>query len=437
MSNVALPLNTSTSWRRPATLGYFLIVITFFVMGGWAAYARIDAAVVATGTITVETNRKTVQHFEGGIIREILVREGQRVDQGSVLFRLDPTQANANAEIVRNQLDAFLAITARLTAEQAQSETISFPVELIERREFPQVGRAIAEQEQQFRERRASLQGQVDILEARVRQLQREIEGLTVERESTTRQVEKIKQELVGLRFLLQRELVQITRVFALEREEARLEGAIGRSTADLAKAETSIGETRLQIRQLQQKFQEDVSTALVENRQRVIELRERLTVAQDVFRRLEVLAPISGVVQNLKVFTLSAVIRPGEPLLDVVPEDAELIIQAQVQPIDSSNIREGLTAEVRLTAFPMWRMPIILGRVKSVSRDRLIDDATRQPFFLAQIVVDTKDIPADLRSRITAGMPADVVIPTGERTALNYIMTPLFDRLRKSMREQ
>lgn len=426
-----------TSWRRPALMGYLIIILSFGVLGGWAAYARIDSAVVAMGQITIETNRKTVQHFEGGIVREIMIREGQPVQANAVLFRLDPVQALANAEIVKNQLDTLVSVASRLQAEQGKAEQITFPPELLERRGEPMVAKIIADQEAQFRERRNSLSGQTSILRSRITQLEQEISGLTLERAATIRQVETIKKELVDLRSLLEKNLVPRSRVYQMEREESRLEGLIGKSTADIAKSETAIGEARLQIIQLEQKFQEEIAAQSVETNQKINEMRERLSVARDVFTRLEVRAPLDGVVQNLKVFTQGQVVRQGEALLDIVPSHEGLIVHAQVQPIDSANIREGMVAEVRLTSFPMWRMPIITGRVTSVSKDRLVDEATRQPYFLAQIVVDTQNIPDDLRRKISAGMPADVVVPTGARTALDYIVTPLLDRMRKSMREQ
>lgn len=436
MSSKSFP-QMNTSWRKPATMGYALILTSFFMMGGWAAYARIDAAVVATGTVTVELNRKTVQHFEGGVVREILVREGASVREGEVLFRLDPTQARASAEIVRSQLDSAIGAYARLRAEQRQLDAIEFPPELLERRAKPQVARILEEQQRQFMERRASVQGQIGILEARANQLRQEIEGLASERASTTRQIEKIAQELVGMHKLMKQGLIQFSRVYALEREQSRIEGLIGRNLSDVAKVEKAIGESRLQITQLIQKRSEEVATAMAENSQRMSEAREKLRVAQDVFQRLDVVAPIAGVVQNLRVFTQGAVIRPGEALLDIVPDNANLMIHAQVNPIDSSHLRAGLTAEVRLNSFPAARMPILLGSVSHVSRDRLVDEATRQPYFLAQVRVDMKMIPEEFRGRVTAGMPADIVMPTGERTALDYIISPLRDRFRKAMREQ
>jgi len=423
-------------WRKPAAAGYVLIILTFVLMGGWAAYARIDAAVVAPGTITIDTNRKTLQHLEGGVVREILVREGATVRENEVLFRLDPTQAHANAEIIRSQLDNAIGINARLLAEQRQLEAVEFPIELLERRNDPVVARILADQERQFVERKASVYGQIQIMESRANQLRQEIEGLETERGSTVRQLDKIGQELGGMHHLLKLGLVQVSRVYSLEREQSRLEGVIGRNMSDVAKVGKTIGETQLQIVQLRQKLQEEVATALSESSQRLAEARERLRVAEDVFQRLQIATPFAGQVQNLRIFTQGAVIRPGESLLDIVPQDANLIIHAQVAPIDASHVHVGLKAEVRLPSFPAARMPIILGSVTQVSRDRLIDDSTRQPYFLAQVTVDMQSVPDEFRGRVTAGMPAEIVMPTGERTAWEYLISPMSDRLRKSMRE-
>jgi HlyD family type I secretion membrane fusion protein len=417
--------------------GYALILATFFVMGGWAAYARIDSAVIATGTVTVETNRKTVQHFEGGVAREILVREGLSVREGQVLFRLDPTQARASADIVRSQLDNAIATHARLLSEQRQHEAIEFPAELLARRAEPQVARILEENDRQFVERRASMRGQIGLLDARATLLRQEIEGLTSERTATMRQLEKIAQELEGMHKLQRQGLIQFSRVYALEREQSRIEGLIGRNLSDVAKVEKAIGESRLQAAQLRQRLAEDVATQIAETGQRIAEARERLRVAEDVFERLDILAPIAGVVQNQRVFTQGAVIRPGEALLDIVPDNANLIIHAQVNPLDSSHVRSGLIAEIRLKSFPARQMPILLGSVSHVSRDRLVDEATRQPYFLAQVAVDMKTVPDEFRHRITAGMPAEIVMPTGERTALDYLISPLKDRFRMAMREQ
>jgi HlyD family type I secretion membrane fusion protein len=422
-------------WKRPAILGYLIVTVTFFVLGAWSAIAKLDSAVVASGVVAVESNRKTVQHLEGGIINEILVREGQRAKQGDILFRIDPTQAQANFDLQQNQLYAALAQEARLVAEREGATEVTSPEELQEVRVHPTVARALADQIKEFHERRASLSGQMDLLEAKIGQYKIEIEGLIVQQKATETQLRWIVEELADLRSLLDRNLVQKSRVLALEREKSRLEGVIGRSTADQAKAQNGIGEAELQIRQLRQKFLEEVSGQILEARQKIADLREKVRVAKDVFRRLVIAAPVSGTVQNLKFFTVSGVIKAGEPLLEIVPERDRFIVQAHVSPHDTESLIPGMRAEIRFTAFRTNVLPLIMGHVESVSRDRLIDETTRQPYFLTQIIVE--DVPREVRERLVAGMPADVLLPTGERTVLDYLVRPLKDRINSALREK
>ena len=427
--------NSVPDWRVPAIAGYVLIVGTFLVLGGWSAFARLDSAITATGVVSAETNRKTVQHLEGGIVREIHVREGQHVQAGQVLFRLDRTQAKAGYELQRNQLDSAIAQEARLIAERDGQEQIAFPQELLDRADDPNVKRAIADQVAQFQERCGSLKGGVQILDAKIDQYQLEIEGLKQERSGTANQLGFVNEELVDVRHLFEKQLTQKSRLMLLERERSRLEGLIGRSTADESKARNGIEEARLQIRQLRQKFQEDVANSMLETRQKINDLREKVRVAQDVLSRVDILSPTTGVAQNLRVFTSSGVVKAGEPMVDVVPERDALIVQAHVQPQDTENLQPGMPAEVRFSSFQTRILPIIVGKVETISRDRLVDEQTKQPYFLAQVVVD--DIPSFVKDRLSAGMPADVIFPTGERTVLDYLVRPLKDRLRSVMREK
>jgi len=422
-------------WKRPAILGYLIVTVTFFVLGAWSAIAKLDSAVVASGVVALESNRKTVQHLEGGIIREILVREGQRVKQGDILFKVDPTQAQANFDLQQNQLYAALIQEARLVAEREGAAEVTLSEELQEVRVHPTVARAIADQTKEFHDRRASLLGQIDLLEVKIGQYKIEIEGLVIQQKATEGQLRWIVEELADLRSLLERNLVQKSRVLALEREKSRLEGVVGRSTADQAKAQNGIGEAQLQIRQLRQKFLEEVNGHILETRQKIADLREKVRVAKDVFRRLVIAAPVSGTVQNLKFFTVGGVIKAGESLLEIVPERDRFIVQAHVSPHDTESLVPGMRAEIRFTAFRTNVLPLIMGHVESVSRDRLIDETTRQPYFLTQVVVE--DVPREVRERLMAGMPADVLLPTGERTVLDYLVRPLKNRINSALREK
>jgi HlyD family secretion protein len=431
------PGEAVASWKRPALIGYIVIILTFGVMGTWSAYARLDRAVVAPGTVNIESSRKTVQHLEGGIVNDIRVKEGQDVKEGDLLLRLAPLQAKANSDLVRNQLEAGLVLEARLSAELNKRTEITFPPEIEERRKASsELAKVVEDQKIQFQERRASLAGQVALYESKITQLVSEMEGIAVEKSSTEKQVGYINEELVGLRELREKNLIPISRALAMERERTRLEGIVGRAVADTAKAQNGISEAQLQISQLKQKFQEEVSAQLLETRQKINDLREKASVANDILSRQDILSPRTGTVQNLKVFTIGQVIRPGEPMMEIVPTDEKLVIHAQLPTVEIEHIHEGMTAEIRFPAFHSRRIPVIIGTLDNVSRDRLVDEATKQPYFLGIVSLDKVSIPEEYRGKIVAGMPAEVIIPTGERTAFSYMISPLLDSMRRGFRE-
>jgi HlyD family secretion protein len=424
---------SDASWRRVAVAGYVLIFVTFGVVGGWAAVAKIDRAVAAPGVVAIESNRKTVQHLEGGIVREILVKEGDAVSQGAILFRLENVQAKANYQTIESQLYTLLAMEARLIAERDQKAEITWPEELVTPNSDGAFDSHIAaDQVAEFNKRGSSLQDQVEMLKSRIDQLDDEIRGTQMEKASAEGQIDFINKELIGLRELNEKKLIPATRLYAMERERERLEGAIGEAIANIAKSNGAIGEYNIQIQQLREKFQEDVAKSLVEVREKLADVRQKLVVAKDVLHRVEVVAPVAGTVQNLKVFTIGQVIRQGEPLLDIVPKNERLIIEVQFSPSDIDGVYEGQEAEVRFPAFHSRMIPLILGQLESVSRDRLVDEASKQPYYRGIVVLDNTEIPEELRSRVRAGMPAEVIVASGERTVLSYIVSPLTQTLRK-----
>jgi HlyD family secretion protein len=428
---------SSSEWRPVAFAGYTLIAMTFGVAGVWAAVAKLDKAVIATGFVETETNRKTVQHLEGGIVRQILIKEGDHVTEGQVLFRLEQVQAEANNESLSNQLDSALALEARLVAERDGARKISWPKEFTDRLIEPTLSHTLDDQIHQFEERRGSLEGQKNVIESRIVQLHKEIDGISIEKASTESQTTYINQELVGLRELAGKNLVPVTRVYAMERERTRLEGSVGRAVADMAKAESSIDEMNIQIQELTQKFQEEVASSLLDARQKIADLRERLSVSQDVVNRLAITAPRAGMVQNLKVFTIGQVLRGGEPLLDIVPDNDALVVHAEFSTTDIDNVFAGMTSEVRFPAFHSRTIPVMLGKIESISHDRLLDESTHQYYYLGLVSLNRGDIPDEYRSRVRAGMPAEIIVSSGERTVLNYLVGPLSSSLRKTFREQ
>jgi HlyD family type I secretion membrane fusion protein len=393
--------------------------------------------VVASGVVTLESSRKTIQHFEGGIIAKILVQEGQHVEEGQLLFLLDNTLPQANADAVRGQLGTYLAQEARLIAERDGAQQVAYPAELTDNTTNSVIKNAISDQNKQFAERRASLAGQIAIMESRIKQSETQIDGITVEKGATIQQLGFINSELTDLRGLLEKNLVQKTRVLAMEREKSRLEGVIGHADADIAKTQNDIGEAHLQIEQMHKKFSEDVNAQIVDVRGKISDLQQKSIVSQDVLHRIQIRAPRSGTIQSLHVATVGGVIRPGEALAELIPDDDGLVINAMVLPSDVDAIEAGMRAEIRFSAFHGYVLPVIMGSIESVSRDRVIDEQSKQSYFLARVVVDKSNVPTLVKDHIRAGMPAEVIVPTGARTVISYLVRPLSNRASGALREK
>ncbi|MFY0613148.1 MAG: HlyD family type I secretion periplasmic adaptor subunit [Hyphomicrobiaceae bacterium] len=431
--NENLPMN----WRPFALAGYLTIFLTFGVAGGWAAVTMIDRAIVAQATVSLETNRKVVQHYEGGIVQEILVKEGDQIETGQVVVRLQQVQAKANKALLEAQLMSRRTIEARLQAEREDANEIKWPEDIKKRQTRPGVARVMADQTNQFQERRSALKGQVAVLKSRIEQLKNGIQGLELEQRATKEQVSYINRELEGMRRLREDDLIPITRLYSMERERTRLEGAIGRAAADIAKSKAQISETEIQIAQLKKQRQEEVSGQLAEIRQGITDHREKLTVAQDVLKRIDIVSPRSGSVQNLKVAARGQVIRSGEPLMEIVPDSEPFVVHAKFAPEDIDGVQAGQTVEIRFISFDMRNTPVILGKLETVSHDSLVDESTRLPYFLGVISIARTKIPEDMRKRLRSGMPAQVIAAAGERTVLNYIVSPLLNSLRTAFKER
>ena len=433
------PPPPSGDYRAMAGIGYGIIAFTFLGVSGWAALARVDSAVIAPGVVAVESKRQMVQHLEGGIVTEILVREGEEVAKDQVLFRLDPTQPKASDEAALAQLRAALALEARLVAERDEKEEIAFPDDLLANVGLPVVRDAMADQLTQFRDRRAAFKSQTGILENRAEQSGHEIEGLTQERLSAEQQLVFIDDELDAVRQLEQKRLVNKSRVSQLEREKARLEGVVGRNTADTAKVRGSIGELKMQVSQLRQQRAEDIGRQLLDVRQKIAETTEKVRVTRNVLGRIDIRAPRGGIVQNInpRTYTVGAVARPGDTMLEIVPLDEPLVVDAQVPVQDIDRLKKEDMVEVRFPAFHDRSTPMVMGKLKTVSRDRLVDEASRQPYFLARVAVADTDIPPQLKQRLVPGMNAEVAFYVGERSVLSYLVRPVTDALSRAFTER
>jgi HlyD family type I secretion membrane fusion protein len=422
--------------RRIILAGVLSSVLFVGGFGFWSATAPLDSAAVAPGTIISEGKRKTVQHKEGGIVAEILVAEGARVAAGDLLVRLDDTQPRSAMDRLRVQHDELLARHARLRAEQDAATEISFPAELTERRSDRRIAALLDSQLRLMAARRDSIDGQIDILMQRMQQLDSEILGMTAQLEGAERELTLIGDEIEGVTTLYDKGLERRPRLLALQRQAASLEGTCGEQRAQIARAEQRRGETKLQILDLRNKRFEENETEIREVQGKITELEENLIAAADVLRRTEVRAPIDGTVLDLKLHTTGGVIGAGESILDVVPAADSLVIEAKVKPTDIDTVHTGLPAEVRLTAFKQWVTPVLSGRVEHVAADSLTDQRTGTPYYIAQVVIDGGELERAGGIALRPGMPADVMIVTGRRTAFEYLISPLRDSFARAFRE-
>ncbi|MDE2486714.1 MAG: HlyD family type I secretion periplasmic adaptor subunit [Alphaproteobacteria bacterium] len=425
------------NYRRSAAIGLTIIGVTFGVFGIWAATAPLNSAVIAPGVVATLSNIQTVQHLEGGIVRKILVHDGDHVQAGQVLFELDPVQTEASLNITRSQLFSLLARRDRLEAERDNKPAVTFSPEVMAQSSDPTVAQAISDERSQFEQRRATLQSQVAILQARISEYQTEMQGLDTERKSMEQQVAYLNDEISGLQELYDKDLVPKPRLLAVKQQKAQLEGEIGKSLADKARTQKSIGETELQMRELQQQMFQDDSKELADVETQAADIRQRYIVAQDQARRINITAPMAGVAQNLRVFTDGAVIGPGAPLVDIAPDQGQMIVQAHVSPNDVDSVHSGEKAEVQFPAFHSRTTPVIIGQIESVSKDRIADPNNHTAYYMAIVNVPPANLPPQFRGRLRAGMPAQVMVTTGARSVLQYLWQPLSNALNKSMREQ
>ena len=433
---MAPPAPTST--RGPIVAG--LLVAVVFIGGFllWATLVPIASAVIAPGVVKVDSSRKTIQHLEGGIVSEILVRDGDQVEEGQVLVRLDKTRAGASLGVLQTGYDDALAQQARLFAERDGLAEIAFPEELLDRAQSGQVAEILRSQRSLFAARAESMQGQLDIIDQHIAHLEEDIVGLLAQKKSKRDQISSIEEELEGLTRLLDRGMIDRNRVLVLQREKAELEGEFGEHTSQIAASKTSISEKKLEKFQLRKTFSEEVAVELRRVQADVFDFGERLLAARHVLEQTEIRAPVSGVIVGRGVHTVGGVVAPGETLLELVPLNDNLIIEARVMPMDIDNIQTGLDAGVRLTAFNQRTTPELVGQVTYVSADILENERTGDIYFLSRVeVTETELARLGDDKTLQPGMTADVMIKTGSRTPADYLLEPLLVNFRKAWREE
>lgn len=427
--------------RKLNIVGFALIALMFGGFGVWAATSQLAGAVIASGQLVVESNVKKVQHPTGGIVGELLVQEGDAVEAGQVLIRLDDTVTRATLGVVRSQLDELIAREARLLAERDGAKAIDFPAELIARRNEKTVAAALNGEQTLFESRRSGRLGQRSQLQERVAQSKEEIRGLSAQQDAKEREIKFITEELAGVAELYDKNLVSITRLMTLRRDKARLEGERGQHVAEIARARGKIGEIELQILQLDQDFRTDVLKDMRDSQGKIAELRERLTAAEDQLKRVDIRAPQSGIVLQLAIHTVGGVIANGETLMLIVPRADALVIEAKVSTRDIDQIAVGAAATIRIMAGDQRSTPDIGGVLTRVAADLTHETGANGQsgpvYYLVRISLDQNETKRLGSLHLVPGMQVEAFIQTYARTPLQYLLKPLNDQIARTFRER
>jgi HlyD family secretion protein len=430
-------IGAEASIRRHIVAGSILVVVLAVGLGGWASTAEISGALIAQGTVVVDSNVKKVQHPTGGVVGEVRVHDGDRVKAGDILVRLDETVTRANLSIVTKGLNELYARKARLAAERDSAATMAVPRELAGSLDNSDVKDAMDSERKLFELRRTARLGQKDQLQQRISQLQEQITGLTAQREAKDKELGFIDQELSGVRDLWQRNLVQLNRLTSLERDEAKAQGERGQLISSVAEAKGRISEIQLQILEVDQQFTSDVAKELRETDSKIGEAVERKVTAEDQLRRIDIRAPQDGVVFQSTASTVGGVITAGDQIMQIVPESDKLSVEVKVEPKDIDKVAFGQPVLLRFSAFNQRTTPELNGTVQRIAADTSNDQRTGQSYYVVRIDIDDGEVARLGSVRLTPGMPVETFIQTGERTLVSYLVKPLHDQLMRSFREK
>lgn len=422
--------------RRTLITGYSIVALLLGGVGGWAATSELAGAVLAGGTVVVESNLKKVQHAVGGVVGLINVKDGDRVQEGDLLVRLDETITRANLQVIVKQLDELSMRRARLSAERDELTEVEIPERLLTRLGDRTVNQIVAGERSLFESRRFARAGQKNMLLERIAQLREETNGLEAQLKSKARQVELVKSELASVQGLWSKNLVSLQRYMQMEREAVRLEGEHAQLISTIAQSRGRVAEIRLQILQIDQDLRSEVIRDMREMEAKEGELVERQVAAEDVLKRIEIRAPFSGVVHQLAVHTVGGVVTASEPLMLIVPDGEERVLEAKIAPQDINNVRPGQVTVVRFTAFNAQTTPELNGTVARVSADLLREPQTGMTYYAARIALSKEELARLGDKVLIPGMPAEVHIRTADRTPLSYLLKPLTDQLARAFRE-
>lgn len=413
----------------------FALFIAIFVVagiGGWATFTEISGAVVSSGTVVVETNIKQVQHREGGIVRDIRVKNGDVVEAGELLISLDDTVTRANLAVITKQLTEMTAQERRLEAERDDIRSIEWPGS--DQRELTDIERG---QQLLLEARQNSKDGRKNQLEEQIRQFNKQTLGLEAQVTAKVSEIELIDEELSDLDGLLNKQLVSKSRVTSLRREKARLEGEHGDLIAQIARTREAISERRIQILQIEESYRAEVLEQLQEVRSRIAQLEEQKIAAEDELTRVEILAPQNGYIHQLSVHTIGGVVAPGETVMQIVPREDQLIVEAQVRPIDIDQMAPGQQARVRFPSFDQRTTPELSAELLTVSADLTQDERTGTSYYVARLVIDEDELDKLGTQTLVPGMPVETFLTTGDRTVLSYLVKPITDQIAHALRER
>ncbi len=430
------PINTNSSLRRFQIIGFLSVFLMVGVVGSWAVLAELSGAVIASATIMVESYSKKVQHKEGGIVGEIRVKDGDRVEQGQVLIVLDSTETKSELAIIDGLLDEALAKRARLEAQRDKASTITFPPDIMARAGDPELAAILSGQNKLFSARLQANAGKKSQFSQQIDQLTEQIGGLESQRTSKEKQLSLINAELIDLKDLQSKGLVPVSRVMAMDRETAQLTGEMGELVASKASAEARISEVKLQIMQIDEEDLSQTLTDLREIEAKVAELKERKLAVASRLERMAIKAPITGDVYQLTAHTIGGVIASGEPIMLIVPEADDLILQAQVKPQDIDKVRPGQLAHIRFPAFNSRLTPEVAAEVTQISADTSRTDQNSEPFYSVRLMISAKELAKLGANKLKPGMPAEAFIQTEAQTPLTYFLKPLTDQFAHALRE-
>jgi HlyD family secretion protein len=430
-------------FTRLASIGRYLvggILVVVFLVGGvgvWAAKTEISGAVLAPGTVVVESNVKKVQHPTGGVVGEIKVKEGDKVKAGDLVMRLDETVTRANLALISHQLDELAMREARLEAERDGKEGLEPPPALMPRRSEPGIAKIIAGEQGLFASRRQSRDGQKAQLKERIDQLGEEIAGISGQITAKSTEIELIGNELAGLEKLENQKLVTTSKMAQIRREAARLKGEFGRLRSDAAQAKGKITEIEVQILRIDQDAKTEVVKELRETQSKLSELAERRVAAEDQLRRIDIKAPQTGIVHQLAVHTVGGVVNPSEPIMLIVPENDRLMIETRVPPQSIDQVHVDQAALIRFAAFNQRTTPELNGKIVRIAADLSRDPQTGETYFTARLELPEEELKRLGDQKLVPGMPADVQIRTTDRTVLSYLLKPLEDQVSKAFKER